>query len=91
MPRNRIYSTGVLFGLCALVALPATANICSAKIDDRAREEARLLESETFSTVPTDEASEIDWSNRRVYNSRIITCNRKRDGKGNKLEREIEA
>jgi Dickkopf N-terminal cysteine-rich region len=67
----------------------AWANFCSGDSSERALTEARLLEAEPFSQPVTSD--NINTGFLRSYNARVITCNRKRDTKGNEIEREITA
>ncbi|MDQ3566362.1 MAG: hypothetical protein M3436_20555 [Pseudomonadota bacterium] len=68
---------------------PAQANFCKSVTTERARDEARLLESETFANPPAGES--VDYVGDRAYNADIISCNRKRDNNGNDIEKRIKA
>lgn len=87
---NRTLNTRALmvFGVTLLAGLagPAQANFCKLDTTDRARDEAKQLESETFAAPYTD--STVDYVGDREYNADIITCNRKRDQKSGRIERE---
>ena len=74
--------------LC-LVSQAASANFCSGDSSDRALTEARLLEAELFSQPVSGDS--VNTGFLRSYNARVITCNRKRDTKGNNIEKEISA
>lgn len=76
--------------LCSLFwlgfsAVPAHANFCKSVTTERARDEARLLENERFAV------GAVDFIGDRVYNADIISCNRKRDSKGNEIENAIKS
>ena len=88
--RLRARARAVLAGLSlCLLCQAAWANFCSGDSSDRALTEARLLEAESFSQpVPADS---INTGFLRSYNARVITCNRKRDTKGNEIENAISA
>jgi len=74
---------------CALIACfttPAWANFCEVDTTSRAKSEAEELEKELFA-MP-DVGSKVDYIGTRSYNADIISCNRKRDEKSGRIERE---
>ena len=84
--RARMVFTVALLASLASLARPAQANFCKLDTTDRARDEAKELESETFATPYA--GSTVDYVGDRGYNADIITCNRKRDQKSGRIERE---
>jgi hypothetical protein len=80
-----------LLSIICLLALhePVQANFCKGVTTERARDEARLLVHETFAKTPTGES--VDYVGDQTYNADIISCNRKRDNKGNDIEKSINA
>lgn len=80
---RRIIASSLL--VLGVLATPAHANFCKSVTTERARDEARLLEKERYA------AGAVDYIGDRAYNSDIISCNRKRDSKGNDVENAIRA
>lgn len=74
------------FAFLAVSIAPASANFCKVDTTNRAREEAKRLESELFASPYP--GSTVDYIGDRDYNADIITCNRKRDQKSGRIERE---
>ncbi len=72
------------------LAFSASANFCKKAATDRALQEARLLERDTSLVTPAPNTSP-DYIGLRSYNADVITCNRKRDSKGGKIEKAINA
>ncbi|HMI91050.1 MAG TPA: hypothetical protein VK509_06780, partial [Polyangiales bacterium] len=61
----------------------AQADFCNDPADTLGFSEADALVNEAFAATPVNES--VDFKGDRGYNARLITCNRKRDTKGNEL------
>lgn len=85
----------ILFFLALVCSFAAnvSANICHEEITPEAREEALALESEQFTTNYRGTASLATLGTAediREYHAQLITCNRKRDTRGNDIYKALE-
>jgi len=88
----KIYFPVIISISLCLVHLSAHANFCKKVVTERAQNEVRQLENTIKTLYPTISSSDYaEFIGNNDYNADLITCNRKRDSNGGKVEKEISA